>query len=204
MANDLEQKFIKVWLLHSYGMSKLIHDWLLFLEHMQSLWTDLTFMIFPFILFELKCQQAKSVTKTRNSKRDDVQHWYFHVPWCFLLENQATNSCKSTFYQKHESILKESISDQTEFLTMWTRGIIQLPTNSPLVLCFIEHSTQTPPVTPEGHRILKFMCPPCQAPWTSQIPHMVPRGTTTWCWGKWFQCWNLNSSVLWNLYSKWI
>lgn len=68
MANDLEQKFIKVWLLHSYGMSKLIHDWLLFLEHMQSLWTDLTFMIFSFILFELKCQQAKSVTKNRNSK----------------------------------------------------------------------------------------------------------------------------------------
>lgn len=121
MSNELEQKFMKVWSLLSYGMSKLIHDWLLFLEHTQSLWTGLTFTIFSFILFELKCQQAKSITDTRNSKRDNVQHWCFHVQSCFLLENQVINSCKSTLYQKQVSILKESISGQKEFLTMSTR-----------------------------------------------------------------------------------
>lgn len=187
MSSELEQKFMKVWSLLSYGMSKLIHDWLLFLEHTQSLWTGLTFTIFSFILFELKCQQTKSITKTRNSKRDNVQHWCFHVQSCFLLENQVINSCKSTLYQKQVSILKESISGQKEFLTMSTREIIQLTTNRPLVLCFIEHATQTPTAIPEGHRILKFVRSPYQAPWTSQIPHMVPRCTTTWCRGKWFQ-----------------
>lgn len=170
MANDLEQKFIKVWLLHSYGMSKLIHDWLLFLEHMQSLWTDLTFMIFSFILFELKCQQAKSVTKNRNSKMFNTGIYMYN--------------CASYWKIRHVSILKESISNQTEFLTMSTRGMIHLSTNRPLVVCFIEHSTQTPPAIPEEHRILKFICSPYQTPWTSQIPHMVPRGTTAWCWGK--------------------